>query len=109
MHGPYPGELRMRVIAFVEEGGFRRETAEQFEVGPAICGNMQKREFRSRFTEPRLGSSSLQLRCRSTAPPRAGGRACCCQCLSGRSLPSDQMLCQAESKCDSRQSRVGEA
>ena len=73
MHGPYPGELRMRVIAFVEEGGFRRETAEQFEVGPAICGNMQKREFRSRFTEPRLGSSSLQLRCRSTAPPEREG------------------------------------
>jgi len=32
MHGPYPGELRMRVIDFVEEGGSRREAAEQFEV-----------------------------------------------------------------------------
>ena len=32
MHGPYPGELRTRVIAFVEEGGSRREAAEQFDV-----------------------------------------------------------------------------
>jgi transposase len=31
MHGPYPGELRTRVIDFVEEGGSRREAAEQFE------------------------------------------------------------------------------
>ena len=29
MHGPYPGELRTRVIDFVEEGGSRREAAEQ--------------------------------------------------------------------------------
>src|SRR6266446_7039244 len=28
MHGPYPGELRTRVIDFVEEGGSRREAAE---------------------------------------------------------------------------------
>ena len=33
MHGPYPGELRTRVIDFVEEGGSRREAAEQFDVG----------------------------------------------------------------------------
>src|SRR5580704_7560917 len=32
MHGPYPGELRTRVINFVEEGGSRREAAEQFDV-----------------------------------------------------------------------------
>jgi transposase len=32
MHGPYPGELRVRVIRFVEEGGSRREAAEQFDV-----------------------------------------------------------------------------
>src|ERR1700730_11367974 len=32
MHGPYPGELRTRVIDFVEEGGSRREAAEQFDV-----------------------------------------------------------------------------
>ena len=32
MHGPYPGELRTRVIDFVEGGGSRREAAEQFDV-----------------------------------------------------------------------------
>ena len=32
MHGPYPGELRVRVIRFVEDGGSRREAAEQFDV-----------------------------------------------------------------------------
>lgn len=32
MRGPYPGELRMCVIHFVEGGGSRREAAEQFEV-----------------------------------------------------------------------------
>ena len=32
MHGPYPGELRTRVIDFVEEGASRREAAEQFDV-----------------------------------------------------------------------------
>ena len=33
MRGPYPGELRMRVIGFVEARGSRREAAEQFEIG----------------------------------------------------------------------------
>src|SRR5262249_37581706 len=32
MRGPYPGELRVRVIRFVEEGGSRREAAEQVQV-----------------------------------------------------------------------------
>ena len=32
MHGPYPVELRMRVIDFVEGGASRRDAAEQFEV-----------------------------------------------------------------------------
>jgi transposase len=32
MHGPYPGELRVRVIRFVEGGGSRREAAEEYEV-----------------------------------------------------------------------------
>ena len=31
MRGPYPGELRIRVIHFVEAGGSRREAAEQFQ------------------------------------------------------------------------------
>src|ERR1043166_4736344 len=32
MHGPYPGELRVRVIWFVEGGASRREAADQFDV-----------------------------------------------------------------------------
>jgi transposase len=32
MRGPYPGELRVRVIRFVEGGGSRREAAEQYDV-----------------------------------------------------------------------------
>ena len=32
MHGPYPGELRLRVIDFVEGGGSRRGAAEHVEV-----------------------------------------------------------------------------
>jgi hypothetical protein len=32
MHGPYPGELRMRVIRFVEGGGSRRDAADQRSV-----------------------------------------------------------------------------
>jgi transposase len=32
MRGPYPGELRIRVIHFVEAGGSRCEAAEQFQV-----------------------------------------------------------------------------
>jgi hypothetical protein len=36
MHGPYPGELRTRVIDFVEEGGSRREAAEQFDVASVL-------------------------------------------------------------------------
>jgi transposase len=32
MRGPYHSELRVRVIRFVEEGGSRREAAEQFDV-----------------------------------------------------------------------------
>ena len=32
MRGPYPGDLRVRVIKFVEAGGSRRDAAEHFEV-----------------------------------------------------------------------------
>lgn len=32
MRGPYPGDLRVRVIGFVEAGGSRREAAEHFQV-----------------------------------------------------------------------------
>ena len=37
MRGPYPGELRMRVIHFVEGGGSRREAAEEFEVSASTA------------------------------------------------------------------------
>ena len=32
MRGPYPRELRVRVIEFVEAGGSRRDAAEHFQV-----------------------------------------------------------------------------
>src|SRR6516164_5696 len=32
MRGPYPGDLRVRVIQFVEAGASRRDAAEHFEV-----------------------------------------------------------------------------
>ena len=32
MRGPYPGDLRVRVIEFVMAGGSRRDAAEHFEV-----------------------------------------------------------------------------
>jgi transposase len=60
MHGPYPGELRMRVIDFVEEGGSRREAAEQFEVSVSSAIRWVQR-FRENGTSepmPRGGSSS---------------------------------------------------
>src|SRR3974390_678085 len=62
MRGPYPGELRMRVIDFVEGGGSRREAAEQFEVsGSSAIGWVQR--FRDDGTcEPmRRGGSTSPL------------------------------------------------
>ena len=60
MHGPYPGELRVRVIRFVEEGASRREAAEQFDVSvSSAIGWMQR--FRDDGTSkpmPRGGSIS---------------------------------------------------
>jgi transposase len=60
MHGPYPGELRMRVIDFVEEGGSRREAAEQFEVSvsSAIRWVQRFREDGTCESMPRGGSTS---------------------------------------------------
>jgi transposase len=61
MHGPYPGELRMRVIDFVEEGGSRREAAEQFEVSVSSAIRWVQR-FREN------GASEAMLRGGSTSP-----------------------------------------
>ena len=60
MHGPYPGELRVRVIRFVQGGGSRREAAEQFEVSVSSAIRWVQR-FRDEGTcepIPRGGSTS---------------------------------------------------
>ena len=60
MHGPYPGELRVRVIRFVEAGGSRREAAEEFDVGVSSAIRWVQR-FRDDGTcepMPRGGSTS---------------------------------------------------
>src|ERR1700724_2698662 len=60
MHGPYPGELRTRVIDFVEEGASRREAAEQFDVSVSSAIRWVQR-FRENGTSepmPRGGSTS---------------------------------------------------
>ena len=60
MRGPYPGELRRRVISFVEAGGSRREAAEQFDIGVSSAIRCMQR-FREDGTcepMPRGGSTS---------------------------------------------------
>src|SRR3979490_2317292 len=60
MQGPYPGELRVRVIRFVQGGGSRREAAEQFEVSVSSAVRWLQR-FRDEGTSepiPRGGSTS---------------------------------------------------
>jgi transposase len=60
MRGPYPGELRKRVIGFVEAGGSRREAAEQFDIGisSAIRWMQRFREDGTCEPMPRGGSTS---------------------------------------------------
>ena len=60
MHGPYPGELRVRVIRFVEGGGSRREAAEQFDVGVSSAIRWVQRFDDDGTSEPmpRGGSTS---------------------------------------------------
>ena len=60
MRGPYPGELRRRVIGFVEAGGSRREAAEQFDIGvsSAIRWMQRFREDGTCEPMPRRGSTS---------------------------------------------------
>src|SRR6266542_634452 len=60
MRGPYPGELRVRFIRFVEGGGSRREAAEQFDVSVSSAIRWVQR-FRDDGTcepIPRGGSTS---------------------------------------------------
>ena len=60
MRGPYPGELRMRVIHFVDGGGSRREAAEEFEVSASSAIRWVQRFREDGICEPmpRGGSSS---------------------------------------------------
>ena len=60
MHGPYPGELRVRVIRLVEGGPSRREAAEQYDVSVSSAIRWVQR-FRDDGTAepmPRGGSVS---------------------------------------------------
>src|SRR5215470_13126742 len=60
MRGPYTGDLRIRVIEFVEAGGSRREAAEQFQVSASSSIRWVQR-FREDGTSepmPRGGSTS---------------------------------------------------
>jgi transposase len=60
MRGPYTGDLRIRVIEFVEAGGLRREAAEQFQVSAssAIRWVQRFREDGTSEPMPRGGSTS---------------------------------------------------
>src|SRR5204863_10040781 len=60
MRGPYPGELRIRVIDFVRAGGSRREAAEQFQVIASSAIRWVQRFREDGTSEPmrRAGSTS---------------------------------------------------
>jgi len=59
MRGPYPGELRMRVIRFVEGGGSRREAAEQFEVSASSAIRWMQRFREDGVCEPMPRGGSI--------------------------------------------------
>ena len=60
MRGPYPGDLRIRVIEFVEAGGSRRDAAEHFEVSASSAIRWLQRFHEDGTFEPMLcgGSTS---------------------------------------------------
>src|SRR5215831_9613576 len=60
MRGPYPGDLRHRVIEFVEAGGSRREAAEHFRVSASSAIRWLQRFHEDGTSEPmpRGGSTS---------------------------------------------------
>ena len=60
MRGPYPGDLRVRVIKFVEAGGSRRDAAEHFEVSASSAIRWLQRFHEDGTCEPmpRGGSTS---------------------------------------------------
>ena len=59
MRGPYPGELRIRVIDFVEAGGSRREAAERFEVSVSSAVKWLQRWRERRSAAPKLRGGSI--------------------------------------------------
>ena len=59
MRGAYPGELRMRVIHFVEGGGSRREAAEQFEVSASSTIRWMQRFREDGVCEPMPRGGSI--------------------------------------------------
>ena len=75
MRGPYPGELRMRVIHFVEGGGSRREAAEEFEVSASSAIRWMQRFREDAVCEsmPRITSPWRSIRGRSLPDARATG------------------------------------
>src|SRR5215472_3265562 len=52
MRGPYPGDLRVRVIEFVEAGGSRRDAAEHFEVSASSAIRWLQRFHEDGTCEP---------------------------------------------------------
>ena len=60
MRGPYPGDLRIRVIEFVEAGASRRDAAEHFEVSASSAIRWLQRFHEDGTFEPmpRGGGSS---------------------------------------------------
>ena len=70
MHGPYPGELRTRVIDFVEEGGSRREAAEQFDVSVSSAIRWVGQLVKTGFPNPCPVEGASPLEKRSPANSR---------------------------------------
>jgi transposase len=54
MRGPYPGDLRIRVIEFVEAGASRRDAAEHFEVSASSAIRWLQRFHEDGTFEPGL-------------------------------------------------------
>ena len=52
MRGPHSGELRVRVIRFVEGGGSRREAADEFDVSVSSAIRWVQRFFDDGTSEP---------------------------------------------------------
>ena len=52
MRGPYTGELRVRVIRFVEGGGSRREAADEFDVSVSSAIRWVQRFLDDGTSEP---------------------------------------------------------